>query len=200
MKVNQLKPFLKGVSMDLCFDENARNDLASRTIAYKSPVGCIGIVAADRDSISHLCFTDNFPFDEPPHLQAQYPVLSRAQELLDRYFTGESLDVSEIPLRVDWGTSFQKKVWDAIQRIPYGEVSSYKWIAEQIGKPKAVRAVGSAVGANPVSILRPCHRVVRSNGALGGYGGGLERKHQLLTLEGHTIEELKTGVLNGISE
>ena len=200
MKMNLLKPFLKGIPADLPLDESARNDLASRAIAYKSPVGCIGMVAADQNSISYVFFTDNFPFDEPPHLQIQYPVLSRAQELLDRYFTGESLDVSDIPIQVDWGTPFQRKVWDAIQRIPYGELCSYKWIAEQIGKPKAVRAVGGAVGANPVSILRPCHRVVRSSGALGGYGGGLERKQQLLALEGHTIEELKTGVLNGISK
>ena len=67
---------------------------------------------------------------------------------------------------------------------------SYKWVAEQVGKPKAVRAVGSAVGANPVSILNPCHRVIRSNGALGGYGGGLGRKRLLLALEGHPIEKL----------
>ena len=191
MKINLLKPFLRGIPKDHPLDESARSDLASRTIAYKSPMGCIGIVAADQDSISYLVFTDNFPFDEPTHLQMEYPVLNRAQELLDRYFAGEPLDVSEIPIRIDWGTSFQKKVWNTIQRIPYGEVCSYKWIAERIGNPKAVRAVGSAVGANPVSILRPCHRVIRSNGALGGYGGGLERKHQLLTLEGHSIEELK---------
>lgn len=189
--MNPLKPFLKGVPIDMQSHESTHDDFASRTIAYNSPMGCIGIVAADQGSISHLFFADNFPFNEPPHFQIEYPVLNRVQELLERYFAGEPLDVSEIPLRVDWGTSFQNKVWDAIQRIPYGEVSSYKWIAEQIGKPKAVRAVGSAVGANPVSILRPCHRVVRSNGGLGGYGGGLERKRQLLALEGDPVEELK---------
>lgn len=191
MKVNPSKLFLRGIPIDMQSHESTHDYFASRTIRYKSPMGCIGIVAANQTSISHLFFTDNFPFNEPPYLQVQYPVLSCAQELLDRYFAGEPLDVSEIPIRVDWGTSFQKRVWDAIQRIPYGEVCSYKWIAEQIGKPKAVRAVGSAVGANPVSILRPCHRVVRSNGALGGYGGGLERKHQLLTLEGYPVEDLK---------
>lgn len=171
--------------------ENIRDYFASRTIAYESQMGCIGIAAADQNSISHLFFVDNFPFDELPHLQTQYPVLSQVRKLLDRYFAGESLDVSAIPIQVDCGTDFQKQVWDTIQRIPYGEVCSYKWIAEQIGKPKAVRAVGSAVGANPVSILNPCHRVIRSNGALGGYGGGLKRKRRLLALEGHPVEQLK---------
>ena len=195
MKMNSLKLFREEISKGIPFnaqsDENARNYFVSRTIAYESPMGCIGIIASDPESISYVFFTDDFPFGEPSFLQKQYPVLSRARTLLDRYFTGEPFDTSEIPIRIDRGTDFQNKVWETILQIPYGEVRSYKWIAERIGKPKAVRAVGSAVGANPVSILNPCHRVIRSSGALGGYGGGLERKRQLLALEGQPIEKLK---------
>ena len=165
--------------------ESMQNYFASRTIAYESPIGCIGIVAADQDNISHLCFTDNIPFNEPLHLQDQYPVLTCVKKLLDQYFAGEPFESSEVPIRIDWGTHFQNKVWDTIRQIPHGEVRSYKWIAEHIGKPKAVRAVGSAVGANAVSIFIPCHRVIRSDGTLGGYGGGIERKRQLLALEGY---------------
>jgi methylated-DNA-[protein]-cysteine S-methyltransferase len=146
-------------------------------------MGCIGIVAADQDNISHLFFIHNFPFDESPRLQDQYPVLTHVQKMLDLYFAGKPFNDSQVPVRVDWGTHFQNKVWNAIRRIPHGEVRSYKWIAEQIGKPKAVRAVGTAVGANSVSIFIPCHRVIRSDGTLGGYGGGIERKRQLLALE-----------------
>ena len=165
--------------------ESMRNYFAPRTISYASPIGCIGIVAADPNNISHLFFTRNFPFDELPHLQVQYPVLTRVQELLDQYFAGESFDTSQVPIRVDRGTRFQNEAWNTIRLIPHGEVCSYKWIAEQIGRPKAVRAVGSAVGANAVSIFIPCHRVIRSDGALGGYGGGIARKRQLLALEGY---------------
>ena len=192
--MHPFKTFPEEISEDLPVEiqpyKNILDDFAAGAISCASPIGGINIVAADQNNISHLFFTEYFPFDEPQDLQIQYPVLTRARELLDRYFAGEPLDVSEIPIRIDRGTSFQHKVWSSIQQIPYGELRSYKWIAEQIGKPKAVRAVGNAVGANPVSILIPCHRVIRSNGALGGYGGGLERKRRLLALEGHTLEKL----------
>ena len=161
-----------------------RDDFASRTIVYESPIGPIGIVAADPDHISHLFFTDDFPFDESSHLRIQYPVLTRMETLLDQYFAGKSFDTDTLPIRITGGTHFQNKVWDAIRRIPHGEVRSYRWIAEEIGNRKAVRAVGSAVGANAISIFVPCHRVIRSDGTLGGYGGGIERKRQLLALEG----------------
>ena len=194
MRMNPFKLFRDEISKEIPFDaqsyENARNYFASRTIAYESPMGCMGIVAADQEHISHVFFTDDFPFGEPSPIQMQYPVLTYAQELLDRYFAGEPLDVSVIPIRVDWGTDFQNTVWETIRQIPYGEVRSYKWIAEKVGRPKAVRAVGSAVGANAAIILNPCHRVIRSNGALGGYGGGLERKRRLLALEGYPVGRL----------
>ena len=194
--MNPLKTFAEEIPEDLPVEvqpyKHILDDFAAQAISCASPIGCINIVAADENNLSHVFFTDHFPFEVSlQDLQIQYPVLIRARELLDRYFAGKPLDVSEISIQVDSGTPFQHKVWDSIQQIPYGKLRSYKWIAEQIGKPKAVRAVGNAVGANPVSIFRPCHRVIRSNGALGGYGGGLARKRQLLTLEGHTIEKLK---------
>ena len=195
MSINLFKLFREEISKEIPFDaqayENARNYFASRTIAYESPMGCMGIVAADAESLSHVFFTDDFPFDEPSLIESQYPVLTYAHELLDQYFAGEPLEFSAVPIQFNWGTDFQNRVWETIRRIPYGEVRSYKWIAEQVSKPKAVRAVGSAVGANAAVILNPCHRVVRSNGALGGYGGGLERKRRLLALEGHPVGELR---------
>lgn len=86
------------------------------------------------------------------------------------------------------GTKFQRKVWRALQRIPYGETRSYAWVAAAIGHPKALRAVGRACGANPLPLIIPCHRVVAANGALGGFSGGLAWKRRLLALEGHRQE------------
>ena len=83
------------------------------------------------------------------------------------------------------GTSFQQKVWRALLTIPRGETRSYAWVAKKIGKPRATRAVGAACGANPVPIIVPCHRVIASDGSLGGFGGGLALKKRLLTLEGY---------------
>jgi methylated-DNA-[protein]-cysteine S-methyltransferase len=82
------------------------------------------------------------------------------------------------------GTPFQQKVWRALQTIPRGQTRSYAWVARKIGKPKAFRAVGAACGANPVPIIVPCHRVLASDGSVGGFGGGLALKKQLLRLEG----------------
>ena len=95
----------------------------------------------------------------------------------------------EIPLDLR-GTSFQLEVWDALRGIPYGETRSYAEIAAQLGRDNAVRAVGAANGANPVSLVVPCHRVINSDGRLGGYAGGLEVKARLLAMEqGRTQDE-----------
>ena len=99
---------------------------------------------------------------------------------LDAYFAGER---REFDLELDLvGTNFQRRVWEALLTIPYGETRSYTYIAEQIGSPGAVRAVGLANGRNPIGIIVPCHRVIGANGSLTGYGGGLERKQALLEL------------------
>lgn len=107
--------------------------------------------------------------------------LAEVRRVLDAYFLGE-INVILPPLDLR-GTAFQQKVWQALQAIPAGETRSYGDIAREIGAPTAVRAVGAAVGRNPVSILVPCHRVVGSSGKLTGYAGGLDRKTWLLAHE-----------------
>lgn len=107
--------------------------------------------------------------------------LGRAREELDAYFAGR---LRSFTVRTRGaGTPFQQRVWDALRTIPYGETVSYKAIAERVGSPNAMRAVGAANGANPVAIVVPCHRVIGANGALVGYGGGLDRKTWLLEHE-----------------
>ena len=110
---------------------------------------------------------------------------SRFKELklqLDRYFRKEKMKF-DIPFD-QRGTDFQKQVWEEISNIPYSKLTSYGEIAERIGRPKAVRAVGNAVGANPLGLIVPCHRVVHKDGSIGGFGGGLPHKRQLLAWEG----------------
>ncbi len=107
--------------------------------------------------------------------------LQQAADELRRYFAGERVRFS-CPLDL-YGTPFQLSVWQALQDIPYGETRSYGQIAQLVGRPNASRAVGAANGANPVAIIVPCHRVVGSNGALTGYGGGVPTKAWLLSLE-----------------
>lgn len=104
------------------------------------------------------------------------------QDQLVRYFTGEPVRFRvRLDLRV--GTPFQRKVWRVLRTIPHGQTRSYGWVAQRIGAPRAVRAVGAACGANPVPVIVPCHRVIASDGALGGFSGGLARKRALLRLE-----------------
>ncbi|OBG66590.1 MULTISPECIES: methylated-DNA--[protein]-cysteine S-methyltransferase [unclassified Mycobacterium] len=104
-----------------------------------------------------------------------------AAEQLDAYFAGELTEFDfEFELR---GSDFQRRVWEALLTIPYGETRSYGKIAAQIGAPGSARAVGLANGHNPIAIVVPCHRVIGANGSLTGYGGGLDRKQKLLALE-----------------
>ncbi len=106
-------------------------------------------------------------------------------EQLKRYFAGE-LQNFDLPLLLE-GTAFQKKVWTALKNIPYGETVSYKTLAERVGSPRAVRAVGAANGANPIPIILPCHRVIGNDGSLTGFGGGLPLKRKLLALESRQL-------------
>jgi AraC family transcriptional regulator of adaptative response/methylated-DNA-[protein]-cysteine methyltransferase len=109
------------------------------------------------------------------------PHLVRLETELERYFAG-ALREFTVPLVVP-GTEFQRAVWEALQRVPCGETSSYEWLAREVGRPSAVRAVGHANGDNRIGIVIPCHRIVGKDGRLVGYGGGLWRKEALLKLE-----------------
>jgi len=108
--------------------------------------------------------------------------LAHLKDELTRYFAGE-LFAFTVPLDVSGHTPFRRMVWTVDRRIPYGQTRSYGWIAAQIGKPSAGRAVGGALAANPIPIIIPCHRVVRHDGNLGGYTGGVQMKASLLALE-----------------
>ena len=103
-------------------------------------------------------------------------------ERLKVYFSGHRITFPD-KFDLSQATHFQREVWEKTRFIPYGETKSYAWVAEQIKKPRAVRAVGQALGKNPLPIIVPCHRVVASGGKLGGFGGGVEMKRYLLSLE-----------------
>lgn len=105
---------------------------------------------------------------------------------LTRYLRGEAV-AFHYPLDLRKATPFQRRVWEALRKIPRGATKSYQEVAAVVGMPLAARAVGQAVGANPFAIIVPCHRVIASNGSLGGYAGGLSWKRRLLTLEGVSL-------------
>ncbi len=145
-----------------------------------SPIGELYVVASERGLTELRVRCARYPRPEPEWIPDAEP-LSAALEQLRAWFAGERFDF-KLPLHLE-GTTFQRKVWDALAEIPYAETVSYGELAEQIGHPRAARAVGSANGANPVPIILPCHRVIASGGGLGGYGYGLPLKRQLLDLE-----------------
>lgn len=142
---------------------------------YDSPIGAIEITATESGILS-LDFVDEMKkFNDIPQ------ILKDCLTELDEYFKGER---KEFTINCELsGTDFQKKVWKALEEIPFGKTMSYKEIAEKIGNPKAVRAVGSANHNNKIAIIIPCHRVIGSSGKLTGYAGGLWRKEWLLNHE-----------------
>lgn len=141
-----------------------------------SPIGEL-LLFGDEHSLRGL-YMDARPRDGWRSATAPFQL---AREQLEQYFAGERSEF-DIPLDLR-GSEFQRSVWDALLTIPYGETRSYGEIAKQIGRPDRARAVGSANGRNPVSIVVPCHRVIGADGSLVGYGGGLERKRWLLEHE-----------------
>lgn len=147
-----------------------------------SPIGRLMLTANDR-ALTGLYFStgDKAKQEPDPAWQLCEARFEQAQNELNEYFAGarQQFNVALEPR----ATPFQNKVLAALNLIPFGKVRSYKQIAETIGSPKAVRAVGSANGNNPIAIFIPCHRVVGSNGALKGFGGGLDAKRYLLSLE-----------------
>ncbi|MCG9789910.1 methylated-DNA--[protein]-cysteine S-methyltransferase [Vibrio barjaei] len=147
-----------------------------------SPLGDVTIQAND-DGLLGLWFEEHTTLpDVLGSLAPEHPILVEASKQLTSYFEGK-VQSFDLPLAAE-GTDFQKLVWRALCDIPFGESISYQELANRIGKPKAVRAVGAANGKNPISVIVPCHRVIGKSGTLTGYAGGVERKKKLLELEG----------------
>lgn len=133
-------------------------------------------IKCDHEAIVQIIFAD-----EPSQIESDQALMRDTKTQIQEYLLGNRTHFS-LPIKNE-GTEFQQKVWQALCSIPYGETRSYQDIAKQIGSPKAVRAVGTANGKNPLCIIVPCHRVVGKNGQLTGYSGGLSRKQWLLDLE-----------------
>ncbi|WP_313057372.1 methylated-DNA--[protein]-cysteine S-methyltransferase [Pseudomonas rhodesiae] len=148
-----------------------------------SPVGQLTLVARHYKLSAILWETERANRVRLGELRAadDNPVLLETKRQLTEYFAGRR-DRFELELEFT-GTDFQKQVWRALLTIPFGETRSYSQIAQQIGNPSAVRAVGAANGRNPISIIAPCHRVIGASGGLTGFAGGLEAKQYLLALE-----------------
>ncbi|MES2490922.1 MAG: methylated-DNA--[protein]-cysteine S-methyltransferase [Pseudomonadota bacterium] len=154
---------------------------------YDSPLGAI-IVAATHKGLAGVWFDGqrHLPETQEWPQQDDHPALIKAVKQLREYFAGKRT-AFDLPLDLQGGTEFQQSVWQALLKIRSGETTSYGQLSKLIGKPAAVRAVGAAVGRNPVSVIVPCHRVLGGDGSLTGYAGGLERKTALLKLEGATL-------------
>ncbi len=150
---------------------------------FQSPLGPMTLAARGKALVG-LWFDGQKHQPDPqawPH-DATHPVLLQAQAQLAEYFAGQR-SVFNLPLDLDAGTEFQQAVWRGLLDIAPGTTTAYGELARRIGKPLAVRALGAAIGRNPISIIVPCHRVVGADGSMTGYAGGLDRKTALLRLE-----------------
>lgn len=154
--------------------------------AYQSPIGIIYVIADESGLRRIELFEEdwNMFLKENPTIKEDMAFCGEALHQLDEYFNGRRKEF-DLPLSIE-GTDFRKKVWNALLKIPYGEVRSYADVAEMIGNPKAVRAVGQANRANQLPIIIPCHRVIEKRGSLGGYAGSnTPIKEILLKIEGY---------------
>ena len=153
-------------------------------IRFSSPIGEITVVGG-KESIYYVNFSDRVPLSRQIGEEVSLPVLEDARRWLELYFSGGVPDFTP-PMAYE-GTAFQRSVWRLLEEIPYGKTVTYGQLARRIeaqtGRRTAAQAVGQAVGHNPISLIVPCHRVLGADGALTGYGGGLDRKRWLLRLE-----------------
>lgn len=159
---------------------------------FSTPTGPMLLVTDDAGNVRALDWEDHA--DRLHHLMRLYegptrleprPAPSPARHAVQAYFEGALTAIDTLPVKTG-GTPFQRDVWTALRTIPTGETTTYGILALRLGRPKAMRAVGMANGANPISIIVPCHRVIGADATLTGYGGGLERKRWLLHHEGAT--------------
>jgi methylated-DNA-[protein]-cysteine S-methyltransferase len=152
----------------------------------KSPIGKITLVSTDEALVALYCNDELMPKKDLAKKNEAHKILNLAEQQLNEYFDGRR-KTFELPLNPE-GTEFQSKAWNALLKIPYGEIWSYGKQAEYLKAPKAQRAVGGANGRNPIPVIIPCHRVIGSTGKLTGFSGGMSMKVYLLKLEGHQVD------------
>ena len=157
---------------------------------FESPMGTISVVAGDEKIISLDVHAGKNLHEARKYLYSLYPDGTQSDSsfktirfLLDRYLKGEKV-IFDVPIDMSGQTAFTRKVLQQLLKIPYGQVRTYGWIGRQLGYTMAARAVGQAVGRNPILIIIPCHRVIAAAGKLGGFSSGIEIKKRLLGLEG----------------
>jgi methylated-DNA-[protein]-cysteine S-methyltransferase len=144
---------------------------------FESPVGRLFLLFSGKNLAG-------VSFEKPDYRRGEAPESFKKE--LNNYFEGKSEDFKQGAVFLE-GTDFEKKVWLALKEVPYGETRSYKWLAEKIGSPKANRAVGQALGRNPIPIVLPCHRIIESDGSIGGYSSGVDIKRRLLEIEYYNV-------------
>jgi len=137
-------------------------------------------LSVDASSSSHRPFASI-------RVHSWFPWAGELHEMLRRYFDGAAVDFWPIPLDLEETTPFRRAVWRAARELRWGETIHYGGLAQRLGRPGAARAVGQALGANPVPIVVPCHRILAAHGKLGGFGAGLPWKRELLRIEGHPL-------------
>ncbi|OGG95511.1 MAG: hypothetical protein A2527_06685 [Candidatus Lambdaproteobacteria bacterium RIFOXYD2_FULL_50_16] len=154
-----------------------------RFTEFSGPLGGLRVIE-HRGKLINL---DLAPYGPPPHHSklGQTSLLKEARRQLEEYFNG-ARQTFDLPLNPQ-GTDFQRRTWEVLLQIPFGQTLSYQEVAQRLGQPLAYRAVGGANGKNPLAILIPCHRVINAEGTLGGYSAGLPWKKHLLDLEGHQL-------------
>jgi methylated-DNA-[protein]-cysteine S-methyltransferase len=165
------------------FEEQRAHSVSYSYKLIRSPIGNLKLVASDKGLAAILWEKEN-----PRRVRLgamvkddSHPILLQTERQLNEYFQGKRTSFS---LKLDMaGTKFQNDVWQALLAIPFGETRSYGQLAQQLGNPRATRAVGAANGRNPIAIVVPCHRVISSSGKLTGFAGGLDAKEHLLGLE-----------------
>jgi len=154
----------------------------------QTQAGWVGLLLSPR-GLQALAYPRPSVEEALANLQEHWPEASfeesaakELKEQLRRYYAGEPVTFSA-KLDLEGYTPFERRVWAATSRIPYGQTRPYSWVAKEVGSPRAYRAVGAALAKNPIPIIIPCHRVLRKDGTLGGYGGGLDMKRRLLEME-----------------
>jgi len=160
-------------------------------VLHNTPAGAIAVWVT-RNGVRRIGGVTPVMIEAGHWTEGGHPSLDDALDQLDEYFKGKRKRF-DLPLDFSGATKFQRRIYERLMGIPYGRIVSYGDIADEMGEPGAARAVGQAVGANPLPIVVPCHRVVRSDGRLGGYSGGLRRKVALLAVEGVNVDGYQAG-------